>query len=57
MMKLQFKRYPEQAISSYGQYGGSVATSGFTGGREVSTTVIPHILRGVNWIGIDSVLR
>jgi acrylyl-CoA reductase (NADPH) len=37
------------------KYGGSVATSGFTGGREVSTTVLPHILRGVNWLGIDSV--
>ncbi|WP_198508120.1 acrylyl-CoA reductase family protein [Bacillus sp. FJAT-42315] len=44
-----------QYILSSLKYGGSVATSGFTGGLEVSTTVMPHILRGVNWIGIDSV--
>lgn len=37
------------------QYGGSVATSGLTGGIEVETFVYPFILRGVNWLGIDSV--
>ncbi|WP_435165968.1 NADPH:quinone oxidoreductase family protein [Paenibacillus glycanilyticus] len=37
------------------QYGGSVATSGLTGGVEVETSVYPFILRGVNWLGIDSV--
>ncbi|SFE05305.1 putative quinone oxidoreductase, YhdH/YhfP family [Paenibacillus catalpae] len=37
------------------QYGGSVATSGLTGGIEVETSVYPFILRGVNWLGIDSV--
>ncbi len=44
-----------QYILSTLKYGGSVATSGFTGGAEVSTTVYPYILRGVNWLGIDSV--
>ncbi|WP_201008202.1 NADPH:quinone oxidoreductase family protein [Paenibacillus glycanilyticus] len=37
------------------QYGGSIATSGLTGGVEVETSVYPFILRGVNWLGIDSV--
>ncbi|WP_146812155.1 NADPH:quinone oxidoreductase family protein [Aneurinibacillus danicus] len=37
------------------QYGGSVALSGLTGGTDVSTTVHPFILRGVNLLGIDSV--
>jgi len=44
-----------QYILSTLKYGGSVATSGLTGGIEVSTTVIPFISRGVNWLGIDSV--
>lgn len=35
--------------------GGSVATSGFTAGTNVQTTVFPFIGRGVNWLGIDSV--
>lgn len=38
------------------RYGGSVALSGFTGGTELASTVYPFILRGVNLIGIDSVL-
>jgi acrylyl-CoA reductase (NADPH) len=44
-----------QYILSSLKYGGSVATCGFTGGMEVSTTVFPPISRGVNWLGIDSV--
>lgn len=36
--------------------GGSVAVSGLTGGTGVPTTVFPFILRGVNLLGIDSVL-
>jgi len=44
-----------QYILSTLKYGGSVATSGLTGGIEVSTTVIPFISRSVNWLGIDSV--
>ncbi len=34
--------------------GGSIAASGNTGGPNVSTTVFPFILRGVNLLGIDS---
>jgi acrylyl-CoA reductase (NADPH) len=37
-------------------YGGSVAASGLTGGPSLPTTVLPFILRGVNLLGIDSVL-
>jgi len=38
------------------RYGGSVAASGLTGGPGLSTTVMPFILRGVNLLGIDSVM-
>lgn len=44
-----------QYILSTLKYGGSVATCGFTGGSEVSTTVFPHVSRGINWLGVDSV--
>ncbi|WP_066151784.1 acrylyl-CoA reductase family protein [Halalkalibacter krulwichiae] len=37
------------------KYGGSIANSGLTGGTKVETSVFPFILRGVNWLGIDSV--
>lgn len=37
-------------------YGGSVANCGLTGGRELNTTVGPFILRGVNLLGIESVM-
>jgi len=37
-------------------YGGSIAVSGNAGGVAVSTSVFPFILRGVNVLGIDSVL-
>ena len=37
------------------RYGGSVANCGLTGGAELSTTVLPFILRGVSLLGIDSV--
>lgn len=37
------------------KYGRTVATCGFTGGSDVSTTVFPHISRGINWLDIDSV--
>ncbi|GAB6931650.1 acrylyl-CoA reductase (NADPH) [Calditerricola satsumensis] len=36
-------------------YGGSVAACGLAGGSELTTTVFPFILRGVNLLGIDSV--
>ena len=35
---------------------GCIASSGLTGGTELSTTVMPFILRGVKLLGIDSVL-
>ena len=37
------------------RYGASVAASGLTGGIGLTGTVLPHILRGVNLLGIDSV--
>ena len=37
-------------------YGGSVAAVGLTGGSELSSTVLPFLLRGVNLLGIDSVM-
>ncbi len=37
-------------------YGGSVAACGLAGGSDLPTTVLPFILRGVNLLGIDSVL-
>ena len=37
-------------------YGASIANSGLTGGVDVHTTVVPFILRGVNLLGIDSVM-
>jgi NADPH:quinone reductase-like Zn-dependent oxidoreductase len=37
------------------RYGASVAASGLTGGTDLSTTVLPFILRGANLLGIDSV--
>lgn len=44
------------AILSKISYKGSVAASGLTGGTSVPTTVLPFILRGVNLLGIDSVM-
>jgi NADPH2:quinone reductase len=35
--------------------GGTIASSGLTGGIELHTTVMPFILRGVKLLGIDSV--
>ena len=37
-------------------YGGTVAACGLAGGNALSTTVIPFLLRGVNLLGIDSVM-
>ncbi|GAO73874.1 MDR family oxidoreductase [Meiothermus ruber] len=37
-------------------YGGSVAACGNAGGAKLETTVFPFILRGVNLLGIDSVM-
>jgi len=38
------------------QYGSSVAACGLAGGNALDTTVIPFLLRGVNLLGIDSVM-
>lgn len=38
------------------QYGSSVAAIGLAGGSALDTTVIPFLLRGVNLLGIDSVM-
>ncbi|MGI0091834.1 MAG: oxidoreductase [Nitrososphaerales archaeon] len=37
------------------KYRGSIAACGLTGGAEVSATVYPFVLRGVNLLGIESV--
>lgn len=37
-------------------YGGSVASIGLAAGNKLNTTVVPFLLRGVNILGIDSVM-
>ncbi|MEM9394469.1 MAG: acryloyl-CoA reductase [Pseudomonadota bacterium] len=39
------------------QYGASVSAVGLAGGAGLPATVIPFLLRGVNLLGIDSVMR
>jgi acrylyl-CoA reductase (NADPH) len=39
------------------KYGASVAAVGLAGGASLPTSVIPFLLRGVNLLGIDSVMR
>ena len=39
------------------KYGASVAAVGLAGGNKLETTVIPFLLRGVNLLGIDSVMQ
>lgn len=38
-------------------YGASVAAVGLAGGAALPATVVPFLLRGVNLLGIDSVMR
>jgi acrylyl-CoA reductase (NADPH) len=38
------------------RYNGSAAAVGLAGGSKLDTTVIPFLLRGVNLLGIDSVM-
>ena len=38
------------------QYGGAAAAIGLAGGNKLETTVIPFLLRGINLLGIDSVM-
>ena len=44
------------AIIAQLKYGGSVAACGLAGGSKLDTTNIPFLLRGVNLLGIDSVM-
>ncbi|MGH6982241.1 MAG: hypothetical protein ACREFC_13630 [Stellaceae bacterium] len=37
-------------------YRASIASCGLAGGSDLSTTVVPFLLRGVNLLGIDSVM-
>jgi acrylyl-CoA reductase (NADPH) len=37
-------------------YRGSVASVGLAGGNKLETTVVPFLLRGINLLGIDSVM-
>lgn len=39
------------------RYGASVAAVGLAGGAKLEATVIPFLLRGVNLLGIDSVMK
>jgi len=39
------------------KYGSSVAAVGLAGGANLPATVIPFLLRGVNLLGIDSVMQ
>ena len=39
------------------QYGASVAAVGLAGGAGLPATVVPFLLRGVNLLGIDSVMQ
>ena len=39
------------------KYGASVAAVGLAGGAKLPATVIPFLLRGVNLLGIDSVMQ
>ena len=39
------------------KYGCSVAAVGLAGGAQLPATVVPFLLRGVNLLGIDSVMR
>ena len=38
-------------------YGGSIASVGLAGGSALNASVIPFLLRGVNLLGIDSVVQ
>ncbi|HZB90342.1 MAG TPA: MDR family oxidoreductase [Stellaceae bacterium] len=38
------------------KYGASVASCGLAGGNDLPTSVVPFLLRGVNLLGIDSVM-
>ncbi|MCD2172490.1 oxidoreductase [Rhizobium sp. C4] len=43
-------------VLSQTNYGGAVAACGLAGGADLPATVLPHILRGVALLGVDSVM-
>lgn len=43
-------------VLSQTAYGGAVAACGLAGGMDLPGTVLPHILRGVALLGVDSVM-
>ena len=45
-----------RAILAQLKYRGSVAACGLAGGSDLAVTLIPFLLRGVNLLGIDSVM-
>lgn len=44
-------------VLSQMKYGAPVAACGLAGGNGLKTTILPFILRGVNLLGIDSVMQ
>ena len=44
------------SLLAWMRYRASVAACGLAGGSKLETTVIPFIIRGVNLLGIDSVM-
>ncbi|HEX7967367.1 MAG TPA: MDR family oxidoreductase [Stellaceae bacterium] len=44
------------AVLTQLKYGGSVAACGLAGGNDLPASVIPFLLRGINLLGIDSVM-
>jgi acrylyl-CoA reductase (NADPH) len=44
------------SLLSQMKYRGAIAACGLTGGAELATTLMPFLLRGVNLLGIDSVM-
>jgi len=47
---------PLATVLKQTRYGGAVAACGLAAGSDLPTTVLPHILRGVSLLGVDSVL-
>jgi acrylyl-CoA reductase (NADPH) len=47
---------PLATVLKQTKYGGAVAACGLAAGSDLPTTVLPHILRGVSLLGVDSVL-
>lgn len=43
-------------VLSQTEYGGAVAACGLAAGADLPATVLPHILRGVALLGVDSVM-